>query len=138
MFRCPKRQNDAPFRVSIHDHADAFRLKIEGRIAAHNAAEIEARWRTGASTIGKRAFLVDLAGATSVDAAARGLLARMHAEGARLIGGGPMGIGGMGEADSSPEWESRGGPRLFRDLALLATCLAAHIRQWAGQAIYSR
>ncbi len=89
MLRSAKRQKDAPFRVTIHDDAGAFRLKLEGRVGRDEAAEVEARWRTGASTIGGRAFQVDLSGATALDAAAEDLLERMRESGAELIFGGP-------------------------------------------------
>jgi hypothetical protein len=86
MFARSERRNDVPFRVSIHHHAGAFVLKLEGPFGAADAPEVEARWRTAASLLESRAFEVDLAGVTSVEPSARELLLRMRESGADLVG----------------------------------------------------
>jgi hypothetical protein len=86
MFWRSQRRNGRPFRVSIHHHASAFVLKLEGPFGAADAPEVEARWRTAASLLASRAFEVDLAGVTSVEPGARELLRRMSENGAELHG----------------------------------------------------
>ena len=90
MFRRSQRRNGRPngrpFRVSIHHHASAFVLKLEGPFGAADAPEVEARWRTAASLLVSRAFEVDLAGVTSVEPGACELLRRMSESGAELLG----------------------------------------------------
>lgn len=89
MFSRPPRKRPSVFRVTIHDSAAEFRLAIEGSLTAGGANEVEQCWRTAASIIDGRAFVVDLSGVASLDAAVTDLFARMHENGARFIAGGP-------------------------------------------------
>jgi anti-anti-sigma regulatory factor len=70
----------------LHDEPSAFRLELAGVLSSGNAAELERVWRTGSSTLGTRAFVVDIDSLTSVDDAGRRLLARWRQLGAALIG----------------------------------------------------
>ncbi|HEV8040619.1 MAG TPA: hypothetical protein VGP62_17240 [Bryobacteraceae bacterium] len=69
----------------LHDEPGAFRLELAGALSAGNLAEIERVWRTGSSTLGTRAFVVDIDSLTSVDDAGRRLLARWRQLGATFI-----------------------------------------------------
>jgi len=82
---CPKLRSREVFRVGIHDGAEEFRLKFEGRFAADDVREAEQCWQTAASTIAGRRFVIDLTEVTSLDPGARPLLARMSGCGAELI-----------------------------------------------------
>jgi hypothetical protein len=73
------------FRVGIHDGSGEFRLKLEGRLGAEESREVEWCWRTGASTIGARRFVVDVSRALLVDSAAADLLRRMRESGAEFV-----------------------------------------------------
>ncbi len=125
MFRCPhQRKREAKsFRVTIHDGAREFRLAVEGDLGAAQAREVESVWSTAASTIPGRAFVIDLAGVTTVDPLVTRLLARMRE------GGGT--ITGIGEESRTPV-ESRAA-RFLKQLPLLAECLLLRLRArtWA-------
>jgi hypothetical protein len=69
----------------LHDEPSAFRLELTGTLSAGNLAEIERVWRTGSSTLGTRAFMVDVDSLTSVDDAGRRLLGRWRQLGATFI-----------------------------------------------------
>lgn len=69
----------------IYDEPTAFRLQLAGALLAGSAAELERVWRTGSSTLGTRAFVVDLGSLTSVDDAGRRLLGRWRQLGASFL-----------------------------------------------------
>jgi len=69
----------------LHDTPTTFRLELAGEIAGTSAAELERVWRTGASTLETRAFVVDLNGVTSADDSGRRLLARWRQTGATFV-----------------------------------------------------
>lgn len=69
----------------LHDEPPAFRLELAGMLSAGNLAEIERVWRTGSSTLGARAFVVDVDALTFADDAGRRLLARWRQLGAIFI-----------------------------------------------------
>lgn len=69
----------------LHDDPSTFRLELAGALLAGNSAEVERVWRTGASTLGTRAFVVDVDSLTSVDEAGRRLLGRWRQLGATFI-----------------------------------------------------
>jgi len=54
--------------------ADAFVLKLEGPFGTSHLPEVEGRWRTASSLLENRAFMVDLAAATSSCVFGRGLV----------------------------------------------------------------
>jgi len=70
--------------VTIHDSFRAFRLKIQGDISGQCLEETELCWRTAASTIGDREFIVEVAGAPLAEAG-KGLLRSMYEAGARFV-----------------------------------------------------
>ncbi len=121
MFTCPKLRKSLPFRVSIHNSARAFELKIEGPLTEDAVRDVEARWRTGSSILGERAFRVDLGSVASVDAAGRELLGQMRAGGAEFI--------------DSVNREQSHLLQAARDLPALLTCLLSHFRTWAARAL---
>jgi hypothetical protein len=69
----------------LHDDPSTFRLELVGALLAGTAAEVERVWRTGSSTLGARAFVVDVDNLTSVDEAGRRLLGRWKQLGASFI-----------------------------------------------------
>jgi len=69
----------------LHDTPSTFRLELNGALSASSAAEVERVWRTASSTLGTRAFVVDLDNLTSVDDAGRRLLVRWRQLGATFI-----------------------------------------------------
>jgi hypothetical protein len=69
----------------LHDDPSTFRLQLAGALLAGTAAEVERVWRTGSSTLGARAFVVDVDSLTSVDDAGRRLLGRWKQMGATFI-----------------------------------------------------
>jgi hypothetical protein len=69
----------------LHDTPSTFRLELNGALSAVGAAEVERVWRTASSTLGTRAFVVDLDNLTSVDDAGRRLLVRWRQLGASFI-----------------------------------------------------
>ncbi len=133
MFTCPKRREVAPFRVTIHDFARAFQLRLEGPFTAAEVPEVEARWCTAASIIGSRAFRVDLRAVTSADAAGRSLLGRMRESGAEFIADTPKTtrlvseIVGVWQAEPAPE-EHRSPLPPLRNLPTLLACLFSRLR----------
>lgn len=80
-----KRQTFDGLRVTIHDSAQAFRLQLEGDLAGDHTREAEWCWRTAASTIAGRAFVVDLSNIRSIDSRGQDLLTRMQSAGAELV-----------------------------------------------------
>jgi hypothetical protein len=76
---------ESPFRYYLHDRASAFHFRLAGALVSEAAGELEQCWRTAASTIGGRAFTVDLSSVTSADETGRELLRRWHGDGAQFI-----------------------------------------------------
>jgi hypothetical protein len=127
MFTCPDEKRPSEFRVTIHDRAAEFRLAIEGGFTAAGAGEVEQCWRTAASIMDGRAFVVDLSGVASADAAATELLARMHESGARFVGGGREAARAVAAiAGGEPVQPAPSAPRLSEMLA----CLLFRLRTW--------
>lgn len=69
----------------MHDGPAAFRFELAGELGTEGARELEQAWRTASAVIGDRALVIDMTFLTSVEEDARSLLARWHAEGARLV-----------------------------------------------------
>jgi hypothetical protein len=55
-------------------------IKIEGKIAGRNVAELERAWQELAPTLGGKKLSVDLRGVTFMDGNAKHLLAEIHAK----------------------------------------------------------
>src|SRR5579862_5768938 len=72
-------------RYYMHDGPSAFRFELAGELNNEGARELDQAWRTASSLIGDRALVVDMTFVTSAEKDGRSLLARWHAEGARLI-----------------------------------------------------
>lgn len=67
-----------------HDLASAFRLQILGALRDGTVTELERCWVTARSIMDGKELVVDLRGLTESDEAARALLDRMQAAGARI------------------------------------------------------
>ena len=72
-------------KITLHDSAREFRLKLEGRLSGLWVHELEQCWNTASSTTHGRKTVLDLGEVDFVDPAGESLLARMHAEGAELV-----------------------------------------------------
>ncbi len=84
MWTCPRHRIPDESRVAIHDTSSEFRLQLEGPFGATEAREAESCWRTAASTIDGRRFIVDVSRIGSLDPAAEELLFRMRESGAQF------------------------------------------------------
>jgi len=70
-------------RITITGDSDSTTCKLEGKLAGAWVPELEQSWRT--ELAGSRSIVVDLDQVSFVDAVGKALLARMHAQGARLV-----------------------------------------------------
>ncbi|MBZ5586097.1 MAG: hypothetical protein LAQ30_28680 [Acidobacteriia bacterium] len=134
MFRCEKRRKPVAFRVSIHNFARAFRLNLEGALTAADVPEVEARWRTGSSIRGDRAFEADLRDVTAVDGEGRALLLRMREDGVEFIADSPESGRLVSEITGAlpvvvPRKERSS---LFRELPELLACLFSRLKALAS------
>jgi anti-anti-sigma regulatory factor len=72
-------------KLTIHDNVEMLRFQLEGELAGRGVQELEQCWRTASSTLGSRAFQVDLRHVTDMDQAGRDLLHQLRASGANLV-----------------------------------------------------
>ena len=72
-------------RYYMHDRAASFRFHLAGALTGQDAKELEQCWTAASSTLGSRAFLVDITGVTAIDDAGRSLLMEWHSQGAQFI-----------------------------------------------------
>jgi anti-anti-sigma regulatory factor len=77
-------------KITLHDSAREFRLKLEGRLSGPWVHELEQCWKTASSTTRDRKTVVDLGEVDFVDPAGESLLAHMHAEGVQLVAVTPL------------------------------------------------
>ena len=77
-------------KITLHDCAREFRLKLEGRLSGLWVPELEQCWKTAASTTHGRRTVLDLGEVDFVDPAGQTLLAHMHAEGVELVAVTPL------------------------------------------------
>ena len=63
-------------KITLHDSADEFRLKLEGRLSGLWVRELEQCWQTATSTTQGRKTVLDLVKWISSIPRARSLLAR--------------------------------------------------------------
>jgi len=77
-------------KITLHDSAREFRLKLEGRLSGPWVPELEQCWKTASSTTHGRKTVVDLGEVDFVDLAGQSLLAHMHAEGVQLLAVTPL------------------------------------------------
>ena len=95
-------------RINVIDEPHSTTVIAEGKLVGEWVAEARRLWMTVALKSGVRKKIVDLYGVTFVDESGRGLLSEMHADGAKLVGSGPM-ISALIEDIQGPE--SRPKPR---------------------------
>ncbi len=69
----------------MHDGSSAFRFELAGDLTGEGARRLERDWHTASSVIGHRTLIVDMTFVTSADEEGRALLARWHAEGAKVV-----------------------------------------------------
>lgn len=77
-------------RITIHDSSRTLRFIIEGRLAGDCVSELERCWETALITKARPSIFIDLTSLTFIDACGKQLLARLHEDGATLIGTGIM------------------------------------------------
>lgn len=77
-------------KITLHDSAREFRLKLEGRLSGPWVPELEQCWKTAASTTRGRKTVLDLEEVDFVDPAGELLLESMHAAGVELTGVTPL------------------------------------------------
>jgi len=84
-----KQRKAAPdsWGYKIHDGAAQFRFELEGALSSGDAAELDQCWRTAASSIAGKAFVVDLTALTAIDESGRQLLDRWRQSGAEFVAG---------------------------------------------------
>jgi anti-anti-sigma regulatory factor len=71
-------------KITLHDSAGEFRLKLEGRLSGPWVKELEQCWRTASSTTEGRKTVVDLGEVDFVDPSGQTLLTDMHSEGVEM------------------------------------------------------
>jgi hypothetical protein len=71
-------------KITLHDSAGEFKLKLEGRLSGPWVKELEQVWRTASSTTAGRRTVIDLGEVDFVDPAGEALLARLHGEGLEI------------------------------------------------------
>ena len=77
-------------KITIHDGAKMFRLKLEGRLAAAWVTELEQCWKTAASTLDSgKTLMINLDDVSFVDSSGIALLADMHRAGAKFTAATP-------------------------------------------------
>src|SRR5664279_46495 len=77
-------------KITLHDSAREFRLKLEGRLSGPWVKELEQCWKTARSTTQDRKTVVDLGEVDFVDPAGETLLASLHAQGVELVAVTPL------------------------------------------------
>ena len=77
-------------KITLHDSAREFRLKLEGRLSGPWVNELEQCWKTASSTTHDRKTVLDLGEVDFVDPQGESLLARMHAAGVELVAVTPL------------------------------------------------
>jgi len=77
-------------KITLHDSAREFRLKLEGRLSGPWVHELEQCWKTASSTTQNRKTVLDLGEVDFIDPAGECLLARLHAEGVELLAVTPL------------------------------------------------
>jgi len=71
-------------KITLHDSAREFRLKLEGRLSGPWVRELELCWKTAASTTGGRKTVLDLGEVDFVDPQGQTLLSHMYAHGVEM------------------------------------------------------
>jgi anti-anti-sigma regulatory factor len=71
-------------KITLHDSAGEFRLKLEGRLSGPWVRELELCWQTASSTTQGRKTVVDLGEVDFVDTEGQRLLSSMHTQGVEM------------------------------------------------------
>jgi hypothetical protein len=77
-------------KITIHDSASEFRIRLEGRLSGPWVGELRQCWRTAASTTGGRTTVLDLREVDFVCPDGQQLVSEMHREGVRLMATTPL------------------------------------------------
>jgi len=77
-------------KITLHDSADEFRLKLEGRLSGLWVRELELCWQTATSTTEGRKTVLDLREVDFIDPEGQALLAAMHSRGVDLVAVTPL------------------------------------------------
>jgi hypothetical protein len=129
-------------RYHMHDRASSFRFRLAGALAGDNVTELEQCWIAASSTLGNRAFVVDLSELNAVDSVGRELLSEWHRQGAEFIATSPHSrllaesITGLVIPPASPDrapyrgWLSC---RITQALLFIVASLMVPITAWSAQ-----
>ncbi len=71
-------------KITLHDSAGEFRLKLEGKLSGLWVQELQQCWQTASSTTQGRKTVVDLGEVDFVDPQGQTLLCDMHAQGVEM------------------------------------------------------
>jgi anti-anti-sigma regulatory factor len=77
-------------KITLHDSAHEFRLKLEGRLSGLWVRELEQCWQTASSTTHGRKTILDLGEVDYVDFEGQALLGIMHRHGVELVAVTPL------------------------------------------------
>src|SRR4051794_38350236 len=77
-------------KITIHDSAAEFRIRLEGRLTGPWVNELRQCWRTAASTTGGRTTVLDLREVDFVCPDGEQVMAEMHREGVRFLAATPL------------------------------------------------
>ena len=87
---CHKDFRYPMLKITLHDSAHEFRLKLEGRLSGLWVRELHQCWQTASSTTHGRKTVLDLGEVDFVDPEGQSLLATMHRQGVELIAVTPL------------------------------------------------
>jgi hypothetical protein len=77
-------------KITLHDTAAEFRLRLEGKLAGLWVRELGQCWETGASTTVGRKTVLDLREVDFVDEEGQALLCRMNHAGVKFLTATPL------------------------------------------------
>ena len=77
-------------KITMHDSASEFRLKLEGRLSGPWVSELRQCWRTAASTTEGRETILDLREVDFIDPEGQDLVAEMNRGGVRVLAATPL------------------------------------------------
>jgi hypothetical protein len=77
-------------KITMHDSASEFRLKLEGRLSGPWVGELRQCWRTATSTTEGRETVLDLREVDFVDPDGQHLVAEMNQGGVRVLAATPL------------------------------------------------
>jgi len=91
-------------KITLHDSAGEFRLKLEGRLSGLWVQELEQCWKTASSTTRGRKTVVDLGEVDFVDLAGQNLLSQMYSHGVKMEAVSPLICAVLKEICQSPPY----------------------------------